>query len=330
MALGRARRRCDATTSAALRSRGGCGDRWHGVRSVSRADERTVETRLGVCDGRDEPIKRRVLWRGREPGRSRSDRLLRRPTPACDELVSRYGSRVDVRLGAFAYPDMNRRSSVDPGPDRPCPTIPTPGPSNASLKWSAAPRVLRIHSGGDMTVKVSFTNVRAKVVRYDSGEPIIGVISEAGTKRVVATYAGPIAGVGRTGTLRKGKGPPLDKARVYGEDQAFVARTHNAAPALPTARRRTPLRTSGTVRNAAFILRRTLSEEPLKRSSRRRAVTSRLDGRSRRDPMTCASSSAATTSPRTVERKPSSSFPRRSDSSSQRIHLLEECRRERS
>ena len=111
-----------------------------------------------------------------------------------DELVSRYGSRVDVRLGAFAYPDMNRRSSVDPGPDRPCPTIPTPGPSNASLKWSAAPRVLRIHSGGDMTVKVSFTNVRAKVVRYDSGEPIIGVISEAGTKRVVATYAWPDRG----------------------------------------------------------------------------------------------------------------------------------------
>ncbi len=28
------------------------------------------------------------------------------------------------------------------------------------------------------------------------------------------------------------KGPPQDKARVYGEDQAFVARTHNAAPAL--------------------------------------------------------------------------------------------------
>lgn len=45
-----------------------------------------------------------------------------------------------------------------------------------------------------MTVKVSFTNVRAKVVRYDSGEPIIGVISEAGTKRVVATYAWPDRG----------------------------------------------------------------------------------------------------------------------------------------
>ena len=56
-----------------------------------------------------------------------------------------------------------------------------------------------------MTVKVRFTNDRAKVVRYNSGEPIIGVNYQAGTKRVVATCAGPIAVVGRTGTLRKGK-----------------------------------------------------------------------------------------------------------------------------
>ena len=61
-------------------------------------------------------------------GRVRID-LLADQRLLADELVSRYGSRLDARLGAFAYPDMNRRSSVDPGPDTPCPTIPTPGPS---------------------------------------------------------------------------------------------------------------------------------------------------------------------------------------------------------
>lgn len=143
-------------------------------------------------------------------GRVRID-LFADQRSVADELFSRYGNRIDLRLGWFSYPDRNARSASDVGSEPSCPVIPKAGPSNAALQWSTAPKQLRTHSGGDLRVTVNFTNTRAKAVRYSSGDPVVALVSIAGRQHVVGTFPGPFVGVGRFGTLRKN-----EKATITG------------------------------------------------------------------------------------------------------------------
>ena len=64
---------------------------------------------------------------------------------------------------------------------------------------------MRVHSGGDLTTAVSWTNFGRRSVTYESGDPIVGLVTKVGSSRVVARYSGAIAGVGHGGTLRPGK-----------------------------------------------------------------------------------------------------------------------------
>jgi hypothetical protein len=120
-----------------------------------------------------------------------------------DDLVRTYGSRVQVVLGEFVYPDRTVVPLYGES-NRPCGSLPTPGPSSGSLKWSV-PKALRIHSGGDVNTQVSWKNNSRRAVTYESGDPITGLVTAVGGSRVLARYSGAIAGVGHGLTLRAGR-----------------------------------------------------------------------------------------------------------------------------
>ena len=115
-----------------------------------------------------------------------------------DSLLRRHGPKVRVTLGQLPYPDINS------APQQRCPDLPTAAAVNDALHWTVEPDVLRVNSGGDLTIRVSWTNTGSKPVTYESGDPITGLVTRVGSTHVVAVYAGAIAGVGHGGTLEPG------------------------------------------------------------------------------------------------------------------------------
>lgn len=120
-----------------------------------------------------------------------------------DDLLRTFGSRIQVILGEVAYPDPSVPREDTAGA-RPCGEVPAAGPTSASLRWSV-PRPLRVHSGGDFLTKVSWKNIGRKVIAYESGDPITGLVTRVGSSHVVARYTGAIAGVGHGMALRPGR-----------------------------------------------------------------------------------------------------------------------------
>ena len=120
-----------------------------------------------------------------------------------DELVAAYGSRVQVVLGNFVYPDPNVARLDTTLPQQPCGEFPRPGRASAALRWSVG-KPLRVNTGGDITTNVSFRNTSLRSVPFDSGDPITGVVTRIGSKTIIARYNGAIGGVGFGGTLRPG------------------------------------------------------------------------------------------------------------------------------
>jgi hypothetical protein len=125
-----------------------------------------------------------------------------------DEIVRAYGSRVQVVLGEFAYPDPTVArldgAELNPAGLGRCGAVPTPSSSSKLLRWSVA-KPLRIHSGGSLQQKVTWKNIGKSSVTYESGDPIVGVVTAIGSTQVLARYSGAIAGIGKGGTLRPGK-----------------------------------------------------------------------------------------------------------------------------
>ena len=120
-----------------------------------------------------------------------------------DELVAAYGTRIQVVLGNFVYPDAAVARLDTTLPPQPCGLLPTPGPRSAALRWSV-PKPLRVNTGGDITTTVAFRNTSRRDVPFDSGDPITGVVTRPGSTTIIARYNGAIAGVGFGGTLRPG------------------------------------------------------------------------------------------------------------------------------
>ncbi len=125
-----------------------------------------------------------------------------------DTIRRRYGSRVRTVLGHFAYPATSSKNQ-DRDEEAYCAPVPRAGRSNTSLKWTARPSVMKVKSGADLTVDVTFSNISSATVRFQSGDPITGIVTLAGTTKTVATYDGYLATIIRTGTLR-----PREQARV--------------------------------------------------------------------------------------------------------------------
>src|SRR5207253_3022132 len=113
------------------------------------------------------------------------------------------GSRIQVVLGEFAYPDPTV-SRDDSFQRPPCSDVPTASAASNALRW-AVPKPLRIHAGGDLTTAVTWRNVSRRSVTYESGDPIVGLVTKVGRNRVVARFSGTIGGVGHGGTLRPGR-----------------------------------------------------------------------------------------------------------------------------
>ena len=126
-----------------------------------------------------------------------------------DDLVRTFGTRIQVVLGEFSYPDP-----TVPRDDHfalpPCGVVPTPSAMSGALRWSV-PKPLHVHAGGDITTAVSWKNTSRRSVTYESGDPITGLVTRVGSNRVIARYSGAIAGVGHGGTLR-----PSRNDRVQG------------------------------------------------------------------------------------------------------------------
>lgn len=76
-----------------------------------------------------------------------------------DDLVRSYGSRVQVVLGEFVYPDASVARLDSTAPRRSCGSVPIPGPSSSALRWSVA-KPLKVHSGGDISTVVSWRNTK--------------------------------------------------------------------------------------------------------------------------------------------------------------------------
>lgn len=121
-----------------------------------------------------------------------------------EDLVRTYGSRVQVVLGEFVYPDATVARLDTSTPRRSCGSVPIPGPSSSALRWSVA-KPLKVHSGGDISTVVSWRNTKRRTITYESGDPITGVVTAVGSNRVLARYGGAIAGVGHGAALRPGQ-----------------------------------------------------------------------------------------------------------------------------
>lgn len=121
-----------------------------------------------------------------------------------DDLVRTYGSRVQVVLGEFVYPDATVARLDTPTPRRSCGSVPIPGPSSSALRWSVA-KPLKVPSGGEISTVVSWRNTKRRTITYESGDPITGVVTAVGSNRVLAFYGGSIAGVGHGAALRPGQ-----------------------------------------------------------------------------------------------------------------------------
>ena len=121
-----------------------------------------------------------------------------------DDLVRTYGSRVQVVLGEFVYPDATVARHDTSTPRRSCGSVPIPGPSASALRWSVA-KPVKVHSGGDISTVVSWRNTKRQTITYESGDPITGVVTAVGSNRVLAFYGGAIAGVGHGAALQPGQ-----------------------------------------------------------------------------------------------------------------------------
>ena len=117
-----------------------------------------------------------------------------------DQLRQKYGSRLRVVLGNFAYPNLasTRQEAF-------CAPVPSPGPTNKSLRWTASPSTMSVNSGADLKVDVTFTNQSSTTVRFRAGDPITGIVTTKGTPKTVATYDAYLDTVPRSGTLREGE-----------------------------------------------------------------------------------------------------------------------------
>ena len=82
--------------------------------------------------------------------------------------------------------------------------MPRSDPSAAGLIWTV-PKRLRVHSGGDISTIVSWKNVGKTVVSYEGGDPISGVVTAVGGRRILARSTGISAGVGHTVSVRHGR-----------------------------------------------------------------------------------------------------------------------------
>lgn len=118
-----------------------------------------------------------------------------------DDLVATFGTRIQVVLGEFAYPDPTVARKDPFAALAPCRTVPKPSAASKALRWSV-PKRLSIHSGGDFTTPVSWTNMSRRTVTYESGDPIVGVVTKVGGNQILARYTGAIAGIGHGAKLR--------------------------------------------------------------------------------------------------------------------------------
>ena len=111
-------------------------------------------------------------------------------------------------LGNFVYFDPTITRFDTTLPPQPCGVLPKPGRSSAVLRWSV-PKPLRINTGGDITTNVTFRNTSLRAIRFESGDPITGVVTRRGSDTIIARYNGAIGGVGFGGTLSPGNHPTV-------------------------------------------------------------------------------------------------------------------------
>ena len=124
-------------------------------------------------------------------------------------FLQRYGKRVRIRLGNFAYPSAPNDATKGPVD---CGTVPASAPASSALRWSTRPSVLTVNSGADFAAIVSVANPGSVPVAYRAGNSITGVISRRGERTIVATFDGSSDGAGsaagsatRTGQLLRGQ-----------------------------------------------------------------------------------------------------------------------------
>jgi hypothetical protein len=122
--------------------------------------------------------------------------------PTAAGLVTKYGDLVSITLGNFAYPPP---TDGTPAAVSVCAADVT-GPTDlnglhAELTLSAP----TVPSGNDTTGTVTVTNTGSAPASFESGEPLVGSIVQAGTSKVVANYTSGIAGVGLGPTLQPGE-----------------------------------------------------------------------------------------------------------------------------
>ena len=122
---------------------------------------------------------------------------------AADALIAKYGHRILVMLGEFAYPDMNAETGLVPFP--PCGELPVPSPRTKQLRWSTRPRSLQINSGGSLSADLTFTNVGYAPFSYNVDTTVGAVVAALGSNKIVARPLLYSILMATAGTLRQGQ-----------------------------------------------------------------------------------------------------------------------------
>ena len=130
--------------------------------------------------------------------------LIPTATEQADEILARYGSRVRVSVGFFAYPPPAVL------PPNPCPafrgsSIVDPGPIRASLELPSTDL-----SHAAFRAKVRLTNTGTSTISISTGEPLAIYLFRPGESTPIGGSAGGSAGVGLGPTLKAGASTEIE------------------------------------------------------------------------------------------------------------------------
>jgi hypothetical protein len=115
------------------------------------------------------------------------------------ELAARYGSAVELRVGAFGFPGRRRRRPRPPG--RPAPQ--EQAFEGLEMSVEVDQRVLEVGDDGHGRL-VLRNNGPERIGPLDSGQPLVGSLLNA-SREAVGGFTGAIAGTGLTVDLAPGR-----------------------------------------------------------------------------------------------------------------------------
>jgi hypothetical protein len=116
-----------------------------------------------------------------------------------NDLLTRYGGLVEIRLGQLPYPDP-----ASAGRSASCPTIPD-GPTDYHGLRATLSQPAPVPAGADSGGTVTITNTGTTPQQLTTGSPLVAAVTRPGSLDVIGIYDAPIAGVGILRTVQPGE-----------------------------------------------------------------------------------------------------------------------------